>query len=113
MTSELLELFSSHPVVCRHVHIPLQSGSDRVLQRMRRGYTSGEFRAIVEKLRAQVPQVAITTDIMVGFPEKPRRISSRRWSSPRRWPSAASMFSIIPGGPEPGRRVFLNKFPRR
>ena len=68
ITSELLELFSSHPVVCRHVHIPLQSGSDRVLLRMRRGYTSGEFRAIVEKLRAQVPQVAITTDIMVGFP---------------------------------------------
>ncbi|MDI9440183.1 MAG: tRNA (N(6)-L-threonylcarbamoyladenosine(37)-C(2))-methylthiotransferase MtaB [Limnochordia bacterium] len=68
ITDELIDLFSSHPVVCRHVHIPLQSGSDRILERMRRNYTSGQFREIVRRLREQVPEIAITTDIMVGFP---------------------------------------------
>lgn len=68
ITSELIELLESHPVVCRHVHIPLQSGSDSVLERMRRNYTSGDFRLIVEELRRRIPEIAITTDIMVGFP---------------------------------------------
>ncbi|NLM41345.1 MAG: tRNA (N(6)-L-threonylcarbamoyladenosine(37)-C(2))-methylthiotransferase MtaB [Firmicutes bacterium] len=68
ITDELVELFSSHPAVCRHVHIPLQSGSDRILELMRRNYTSEQFLEIVRKLRAHVPGIAITTDIMVGFP---------------------------------------------
>jgi threonylcarbamoyladenosine tRNA methylthiotransferase MtaB len=68
ITPELIDLFSSHPVVCRHVHIPLQSGSDRVLERMRRGYNRDQFMDIVRRLRERVPEIAITTDIMVGFP---------------------------------------------
>ncbi|HPT83269.1 MAG TPA: tRNA (N(6)-L-threonylcarbamoyladenosine(37)-C(2))-methylthiotransferase MtaB [Limnochordia bacterium] len=68
VTGELIELLSSHPVVCRHVHIPLQSGSDRILQLMRRNYTAAEFLDIVRTLRQRIPGIAITTDIMVGFP---------------------------------------------
>jgi threonylcarbamoyladenosine tRNA methylthiotransferase MtaB len=68
ITDELIELVASDPVVCRHMHIPLQSGSDAVLGRMKRNYTSGQFKEIVSTLRDKVPQIAITTDIMVGFP---------------------------------------------
>jgi len=53
--------------VCKHVHLPLQSGSDAVLARMRRGYDYAAFRALAGALRAAMPAVAITTDILVGF----------------------------------------------
>jgi tRNA-2-methylthio-N6-dimethylallyladenosine synthase len=53
--------------VCKYVHLPVQSGSDAVLSRMRRGYTVSEFRDIVAALRAAVPHIAISTDILSGF----------------------------------------------
>ena len=55
------------PKVCKHVHLPLQSGSDSVLARMRRGYRYAEFRSLALDLRAAVPGVALSTDLMVGF----------------------------------------------
>jgi tRNA-2-methylthio-N6-dimethylallyladenosine synthase len=55
------------PKVCRHVHLPLQSASDTVLERMKRGYTFAEYRALVGGLRAAMPEIAITTDFLVGF----------------------------------------------
>jgi len=54
--------------LCPHFHLSLQSGSDRILQRMRRRYVTGEFREAVSLIREQVPDVAITTDIITGFP---------------------------------------------
>ena len=54
--------------MCRHLHLPLQSGSDSVLKRMVRRYRTADFRALVERLRATSPEVAITADVMVGFP---------------------------------------------
>ena len=56
------------PRLCRHLHVPLQSGSATVLQRMERRYTPGEFEAMVATCRARIPGVTITTDVMVGFP---------------------------------------------
>jgi tRNA-2-methylthio-N6-dimethylallyladenosine synthase len=56
------------PKVCEHLHLPLQSGSDRVLERMRRGYTLAEYRRKIQSLRAAVPHISLTTDIIVGFP---------------------------------------------
>lgn len=64
----LLELMASNPKVCRHLHIPLQSGDDSVLKRMNRPYTASEFIEFVERARSIVPEIGITTDIMVGFP---------------------------------------------
>ena len=55
------------PNICKHVHLPLQSASDGVLGRMRRGYDYGTFRALAGKLRAAMPAVAITTDLLIGF----------------------------------------------
>jgi threonylcarbamoyladenosine tRNA methylthiotransferase MtaB len=54
--------------MCRHLHLPLQSGSETVLKRMRRKTTPGSFAALVHSARAAIPEVAITTDIIVGFP---------------------------------------------
>ena len=65
---ELIDAIRDLPLVCEHVHLPLQSGSDRILRAMRRGYTRRHFLARVERLRAAVPQIAITSDIIVGFP---------------------------------------------
>ncbi|HVH98534.1 MAG TPA: tRNA (N6-isopentenyl adenosine(37)-C2)-methylthiotransferase MiaB [Enhygromyxa sp.] len=64
---DLIEVIASEPKVCPYVHLPVQAGSDPVLERMRRGYTVAEYRAIVQRLRAAVPDIAISTDIMVGF----------------------------------------------
>lgn len=67
-TDELARALSELPAVCPHVHLPVQSGSDRILELMNRGYTIAEYRAAVERLKALVPHIAVTTDIIVGFP---------------------------------------------
>jgi tRNA-2-methylthio-N6-dimethylallyladenosine synthase len=66
-SDEVIAAMAETPKVCKHVHLPLQSGSDGVLARMRRGYGYGEFRALAGKLRAAMPSIAITTDILIGF----------------------------------------------
>ena len=64
---DFLELFDDSRL-CRHLHLPLQSGSDATLRRMARRYTTGAFAALVERVRASMPDVAITADMIVGFP---------------------------------------------
>lgn len=64
----LIELMATEPRFCNQVHMPLQAGSDTVLRRMKRNYTSKEFLALVEKFRQRVPDVAISTDVIMGFP---------------------------------------------
>ncbi len=66
--ADLIEAFSRLPKLAEHVHLPLQSGSDRILKTMHRGYTAEAFVALAEKIRAARPGMAITTDIIVGFP---------------------------------------------
>lgn len=68
VSDQLIDLVANHPVLCRHLHLPLQSGSDEVLRRMGRKYLSAEYREVVEEVRARIPEAAITTDVMVGFP---------------------------------------------
>ena len=63
----LLELWQD-PRLCRHIHMSLQSGCSATLKRMRRPYSSDQYRALVEKLRARIPGLALTTDVIVGFP---------------------------------------------
>jgi len=69
-TPELAETMRQVPEVCPHIHLPLQSGADRILKRMRRGYTAADYAAAVERLREATPEFAITTDIIVGFPSE-------------------------------------------
>jgi tRNA-2-methylthio-N6-dimethylallyladenosine synthase len=65
---ELFRAMADCPSVCEYLHLPVQSGSDRMLRAMRRGYTVDGYRAKVDRLRALVPDVALSTDIIVGFP---------------------------------------------
>jgi tRNA-2-methylthio-N6-dimethylallyladenosine synthase len=64
----VIEAMAESPAVCEHVHLPLQSGSARVLKRMRRTYDPDRYLRLVEKLRAAIPDVALGTDLIVGFP---------------------------------------------
>jgi threonylcarbamoyladenosine tRNA methylthiotransferase MtaB len=68
VSDELIAEIADHPRLCRHLHLPMQSGDDQVLAEMGRGYTSGGFASLVGKLRGAWPEVAISADVMVGFP---------------------------------------------
>jgi tRNA-2-methylthio-N6-dimethylallyladenosine synthase len=66
--SDLIKAIAEHPKLSPHIHLPLQAGNDRVLDLMRRTYTNAEFRALVDEMRATIPNLGLTTDIIVGFP---------------------------------------------
>ncbi|MGQ9632542.1 MAG: tRNA (N(6)-L-threonylcarbamoyladenosine(37)-C(2))-methylthiotransferase MtaB [bacterium] len=68
ITSKLLETIAQLPKVCRHLHIPLQSGSDEVLRRMNRRYTARQYEEIVGEVKKRIPEIGLTTDVIVGFP---------------------------------------------
>ncbi|MFM8601214.1 MAG: tRNA (N6-isopentenyl adenosine(37)-C2)-methylthiotransferase MiaB, partial [Actinomycetota bacterium] len=68
MRTDVLEAMASTPAVCEHLHYPLQSGSDAVLASMHRGYTADRYLARLAEARALMPDLAVTTDIIVGFP---------------------------------------------
>ena len=64
---KLLEIVCGHPRISKHIHLPLQSGSDRILEMMCRSYTQKEYRALITQIRALRPDITLTTDIIVGF----------------------------------------------
>ena len=68
LSDELIEAIAELPKVCERLHLPLQSGDDDILRRMGRGYTVEHYMALVDKLRERIPSIALTTDVMVGFP---------------------------------------------
>jgi tRNA-2-methylthio-N6-dimethylallyladenosine synthase len=68
MTDELLDTVAALPKVCEHIEVPVQSGDDAMLKKMKRGYTVDDYRALVERIRARVPNAGIATDIIVGMP---------------------------------------------
>jgi len=68
MSDELIEAMAELPKVCEHLHLPVQGGNDRILKLMNRGYTKAQYRALVDKIRDKIPGIALTTDIIVGYP---------------------------------------------
>lgn len=68
LSDDLIEVIAQNPKIERHFHLPLQSGSDKVLKEMNRRYSSQDYMILVKKLRRAVPDITITTDIIVGFP---------------------------------------------
>lgn len=69
LNDKLFEVLKN-PRICRHIHLSIQSGSDSVLKRMRRNYTVAQMDAVIARLKKDIPGIAITTDIIVGFPEE-------------------------------------------
>jgi tRNA-2-methylthio-N6-dimethylallyladenosine synthase len=70
MSPRLIELYADTPKLANHLHLPVQSGSDRVLAAMQRGYTALEYKSIIRKVRALRPDISITSDFIVGFPRE-------------------------------------------
>lgn len=68
ISEKLLKVMAHSSVLCRHLHIPLQSGDDHILQRMNRVYRTAQYAELVDRIRSRIPEIALTTDIMVGFP---------------------------------------------
>ncbi len=66
--ADIIHLLAESPRFCRHLHLPLQSGDEGVLRRMRRGHTAAQFRELVQRLAAEVPGIAVSGDVIVGFP---------------------------------------------
>ncbi|KFF58996.1 (dimethylallyl)adenosine tRNA methylthiotransferase [Cryobacterium sp. MLB-32] len=101
-TDDVIDAMAETPAVMPQLHMPLQSGSDRVLKAMRRSYRSTKFLGILERVRAQMPDAAITTDIIVGFPgeteedfqETLRVVEAARFAT-----AFTFQYSIRPGTP--------------
>ena len=68
MTKEVLNVMAKHETICNYVHLPLQAGNDRILKRMNRTYTKSEFISLANQIRDSLPNVGLSTDIIVGFP---------------------------------------------
>lgn len=72
-SDELIDVIARHPNVDRTLHLPVQSGSDAILKRMNRWYTREEYLGLIDRIRARVPDIVFTTDIIVGFPGETRQ----------------------------------------
>lgn len=68
LSDELIEVCAESSKICRHIHLPVQTGSDRLLRLMNRNYTREHYLALTEKIRDRIPDISITTDLIMGFP---------------------------------------------
>ncbi|MBN1885647.1 MAG: tRNA (N6-isopentenyl adenosine(37)-C2)-methylthiotransferase MiaB [Candidatus Krumholzibacteriota bacterium] len=124
----IFELMANDPRVCPHLHLPFQAGSDRLLELMNRGYRRSDYLAIVEEGRRIRPDIAFTTDVIVGFPTETRGdfeetldiVEQVRFDaaftfrySPRAGTAAADMVDDVPDGEKRERLAELNESVRR
>lgn len=100
ITEDFLKRLSSLPQFCPHFHLSLQSGCDSVLKRMNRRYDTGQYREAVDKIRRYYPKAAITTDVIVGFPEE----TAEEFETTRRYLQEIKLFEmhIFPYSPREG-----------
>lgn len=68
LSDELIELMSGNTLLCRHIHLPVQHGSNKILKSMERGYTREEYLSLVQRIKNSITNVSLTTDILIGFP---------------------------------------------
>ncbi|MCX8054155.1 MAG: tRNA (N6-isopentenyl adenosine(37)-C2)-methylthiotransferase MiaB [Ignavibacteria bacterium] len=70
MSDKLIRAISNYPNICKHIHLPVQSGSNRILKKMNRRYTVEHYLSIINKIKSAIPDAAITTDIIAGYPSE-------------------------------------------
>lgn len=101
----LLDMLSKHPVICRHIHLPLQHGSNRILKLMNRKYSTEEYSEIVGKAVEMFPDIAITTDVMVGFPGE----TDEDFDGMYDFIEATPLFMLhcFPYSPRPGTKAYV------
>lgn len=128
ITTPLVRFFATSKIICPHLHIPLQSGDDRVLERMNRRYNTSRFREVIEELAATIPDICIGCDVIAGFPGETdgefettyRLIDALPIAylhvfpfSPRQGTPAATMPSHAPGGVIRERAAALRRLSER
>ena len=86
--------------ICKHLHLPLQSGSSRILKLMNRKYDKEQYLELVDKIRAAVPDIALTTDIIVGFPGETEEDFEETMDVVRKVRYDSAFTFIIPNVPE-------------
>ncbi|HEN21328.1 MAG TPA: tRNA (N(6)-L-threonylcarbamoyladenosine(37)-C(2))-methylthiotransferase MtaB [Desulfobacteraceae bacterium] len=102
--NDLIELVSREKWICRHFHIPLQSGDDSILKKMNRKYTSLDFAKLVETIHEMIPEAATGIDLMSGFPGEGRKEHENTLSLIRELP--VSYLHVFPFSRRPGTRAF-------
>jgi len=70
LSEELIEVIANEPVVCHHLHLPVQAGSSRILELMNRNYTKEDYLNLLRKIKEKIPDIALSTDVIVGFPSE-------------------------------------------
>ena len=100
LSPELVRFIASSPMVCPHLHLPLQSGSDGVLSRMNRGYTTEFYRGVVDSLLQAVPDICLGTDLIAGFPGETEQEFSETFRFLEGLPLA--YLHVFPFSPRPG-----------
>jgi threonylcarbamoyladenosine tRNA methylthiotransferase MtaB len=109
LTQDIIELIAKTEIFCDHFHIPLQSGDDRILERMHRPYTSSFFRDLVVKIKDQVPDAAIGVDILIGFPGETEKAFENTYSLIEKLP--VDYLHVFPFSPRPGTPA--DKYPQK
>lgn len=125
MTDELLDAVAELPKVCPHLEVPVQAGNDEVLTKMRRGYTIGQFYSLVDRIRGRIPEAAIHTDIIVGFPGETEqqfmdtyqllseicfdKVHTSKYSTRPKTVAARKMIDDVPDGEKARRHQLLDQ----
>jgi threonylcarbamoyladenosine tRNA methylthiotransferase MtaB len=109
LTQDIIELVTKTENFCDHFHIPLQSGDDRILERMHRPYTSSFFRDLIVKIKDQVPDAAIGIDTLIGFPGETEKAFENTYSLIEKLP--VTYLHVFPFSPRPGTPA--DKYPQK
>jgi threonylcarbamoyladenosine tRNA methylthiotransferase MtaB len=109
LTQKIIELIAKTEIFCDHFHIPLQSGDDRILERMHRPYTSSFFIDLILNIKDQVPDAAIGVDILIGFPGETEKAFENTYSLIEKLP--VTYLHVFPFSPRPGTPAF--KYPQK